>query len=638
MTLLPLAVVSIAAALLLLRGRALWRWAACELGAWLLLGALMLLARPLGIAIDARLAIVAFAVLKLAMLFAFVAFARDVRWSANRAALAALLIYGLVILAMIPFPIDGDEPFYLLMTESIVKDHDLDLANQYRDLAHSATHRRDLVPQYGDRIGPHGERYSRLEPFLPLLMAPGFALAGLSGALLTIALFGALLVRSTIRLFEDEGISDATARQLFPLVAFGPPIVFYAARIWPEVPAAFCFVEAVRGVRQRRAARWATALLGLVLLKLRFGLVAIALLLRQVGRSLQDGAPHPPLRGTFSPRAGRRIFVAIILVILLAIAFAFSAHQAWELLPSQPYAYLLGITGLAIDGAAGIAFQAPLYLLGLVALARWRTMPGGFRLGMSASLLYLIYLFPRTEWHGGWSPPLRYVVVFFPILALGVAALWERVAAGPKLVAAMWTVGLVIHGLAFPYRLFHIANGESPLGDWLGEQFHSDFSRLIPSTIRPNLAALVGGALLVVMLIVFRTGRTFTPAAAALLAGFLFATGLNPGDRVQFEDTHVTHNGGEMYPREYQPQRFLFTGGWIVRAGDSLNFRARDGRSRLRYQSARGATIELGARAYELPPTSGVEYRTIVVVVPRDGMNELQCLAGAANLDRMDHE
>jgi hypothetical protein len=654
MTLLPLAVVPIAAALLLLRGRALQQWAACELGAWLLLGALTLLARPLGIAIDARLAIVAFGVLKLAMLFAFVGFARDVRWSANRAALVALLIYGLVILAMVPFPIDGDEPFYLLMTESMVKDHDLDLANQYRDLAHSATHRRDLVPQVGDRIGPHGERYSRLEPFLPLLMVPGFALAGLSGALLTIALFGALLVRSTIRLFEDEGISDATARQLFPLIAFGPPIVFYAARIWPEVPAAFCFVEAVRGVRQRRAVRLVAALLGLVLLKLRFGLVAIALLLRQVplpargervapqapgeGRSLQDGAPHPPLRGTFSPRAGRRILVAAIVLALLAIAFAFSAHQAWELLPGQPYAYLLGITGLAIDGAAGIAFQAPLYLLGLIALARWRTMPSGFRLGMSASLLYLIYLFPRTEWHGGWSPPLRYIVVFFPILALGVAALWERVAAGPKLVAAMWTVGLVIHGLAFPYRLFHIANGESPLGDWLGEQFHSDFSRLIPSTIRPNLAALVVGVLLVVLLIVFRTGRTFTPAAAALLAGFFFATGLNPGDRVQFEDTHVTHSGGEMYPREYQPQRFLFTGGWIVRAGDSLKFRARDGRSRLRYQAARGATIELGARAYALPPTNGAEYRAIVVDVPSDGMNELRCLVGAANLDRMDHE
>jgi len=618
MTFLPLAAVSVAAALLLLRGRALWRWAGCEIGAWLLFGALALTARPLGVTVEPHLAVIAFAVANFAMLFAFVAFADDVRWSANRAAVVALMIYLLAIVgAMLPFPIDGDEPFYLLITESIVKDHDLDLANQYRDLAHSATHRLDLVPQYGDRVRPRGT-YSRLEPFLALLLAPGFAIAGLAGALATMALFGALLVRSTIRLFEDEGISDATARQLFPLIAFGPPIVFYAARIWPEVPAAWCFVEAVRGVRQRRAVRWGTALLGLVLLKLRFGLIAIVLLLR-----------------VWKPTLKRALIAAAIL-ILLAVAFALSAHKAWELRPGPPYFYLLGIAGLTVDGAAGIAFQAPLYLFGLIALARWRAMPSGFRLGMSASALYLIYLFPRTEWHGGWSPPLRYIVVFCPILALGAAALWERIDAGPKLVVTAWTLGLVVHGLAFPFRLFHIANGESPLGDWLGARFHSDFSRLIPSTIRPNLAALAGGIVVVVLLIVFRTGRTFTPAVAAVLVALFFVEGRRPGDRIQFEDTHVTHLGGEMYPREYQPQRFLFTGGWIVRQGDAMKFLARAGRSRLRYQSARGATIAIASRTYALPPS--MEYRTIDVDVPAAGCIELRCLDGAANLERMDHE
>ena len=90
---------------------------------------------------------------------------------------------------------------------------------------------------------------------------PGYALGGLPGALAVIALFGALLARSTIRFLEDEGIADATTRALFPLIAFGPPIVFYATRIWPEVPAAFCFLEAVRGVRQRRPPRWIAATL-----------------------------------------------------------------------------------------------------------------------------------------------------------------------------------------------------------------------------------------------------------------------------------------------------------------------------------------------------------------------------------------
>src|ERR1051325_1296701 len=159
---------------------------------------------------------------------------------------------------------------------------------------------------------------------------------------------------------------------------------------------------------------------------------------------------------------------------------------------------------------------------------------------------------------------MRYVVVLFPILSLGVAALWERIAAGPKLAATAWTLGLLIHGLVFPYRLFHIADGQSPLGDWLGEQFRADFGRFIPSTIRPNLAALVAGLLLVPVRILFRGGRTFTPAVAAFLVAAFFIYGRRPGQRLQFEDTHATHVAGEPYPTEYQAQRFLFTGGWIV--------------------------------------------------------------------------
>src|SRR5258708_39602839 len=81
-------------------------------------------------------------------------------------------------------------------------------------------------------------------------------------------------------MFEDEGIDDATTRAVFPLIAFGPPIIFYAARLWPEVPGAWMFVEAVRGIRQQRAPRWMAGLLALVLLNRRFLLIAVVLLVR----------------------------------------------------------------------------------------------------------------------------------------------------------------------------------------------------------------------------------------------------------------------------------------------------------------------------------------------------------------------
>jgi hypothetical protein len=324
--------------------------------------------------------------------------------------------------------------------------------------------------------------------------------------------------------------------------------------------------------------------------------------------------------------------------LVIVVALVAASHRLRELVPESARAYPIGLFGLALDGAAGIAFQAPLYLFGLIALARWRSMPEGFRLGMASAALYVLALVPRSEWHGGWSPPLRYVVFLVPFLALGAAALYERIAPAPLAMAAVWTVGLVIHGAAYPWRLFHIANGENVAGEWLSKAYHADFSRLFPSFIRPNVAALVAGALLVVALVVFRTGRFVRPAIVAIAIVLLTIVGSRAGGRVDFEDAHVVHKGGELFPTEYQVARFVFHGGWIVRPGESMSFLAKAGPARVRYVSEGGATIQIGARAFVLAPTAPNTYAVAPVVVDREGRVELRCLAGTVNLDWMRHD
>jgi hypothetical protein len=623
-------VAAIGIPLVALCGRSLRRCFELQLATLTVFAGLAAFGRVLRIEVDPYLALVAAGALFVAIPLGFVAFSAETRWSANRAFVIAAIVYALMIPLQLRTPIDGDEPYYLLMTESLVRDHDLDLTNQYRNVAHSDSGRPDLVPQPGDPRGPHGEQYSRHEPFLPILLMPGYAVAGLPGALAVMALFGALLARSTIRFLEDEGISDETARALFPLIAFGPPVVFYAARIWPEVPAALCFLETVRGIRQRRPPRWIAALFALVLLKIRFGLLAAGLLIRVLRTKRQV--------------AIAAAVVAVPLVIAWLISGnAMNTHSIRELLPSGAIFYWLGLFGLILDGAAGILFQAPLYALAVLGLARWRSMPEGFRLGMSASLLYVLYLIPRSEWHGGWSPPLRYIVVLMPILALGAAVVWERIGAGTRAVVALWTVMLVIHGAAFPWRLFHLATGENFIGESLSTIWHSDFSRLMPSFIRPNVAAIVGSIALVLSLAGFaliRTKRQLPNLAPLILAVLLFAAftyGRLPGDRIEFEDAHVVHTGGEIFPAEWTVARFLYQGGWIVRRGDALSFLARAGRSTVRYQSQTGATIEVSGHAFVFPPT-GSKYGYLPLTLATTGRAELRCIDGSANLDWMRHD
>jgi hypothetical protein len=604
---------------LILRGRTLTNCLLVEL-ALVILGAAWW---RIGIDIDpVFLGVVLDAVL-LAVVLLFIARGEHVRWSAGRAAMLALIIYGLCVPAMLQTPIDGDEPYYLLLTESLIHDHDLDLRNQYQQ-GTSASGRTDLQPMPGDPVGKHGEQYSRHEPFLPALMVPGYALAGLPGAIATIVLFGALLVRSTLRMMEDEGVSDRTCRLVFAFVAFGPPLIFYSIRIWPEVPAAFCFVEALRGMRQGRSRRWVPALLALVLLKLRFIFVGGLLVLRS-----------------------RRTRLVALLVIPMAIFWlvsgsASSVHTWRELLPGTAAAYLRGLFGLLLDGMSGLVFQAPFYILGVIALTRWRSMPETFRTGCSASALYVFYLLPRAEWHGGWSPPLRYIAFLCPVLALGAAVLLERSEAVRAWLApiALVTFALVVHGLAFPWRLFHIADGQNPAGEFLSLLHGSDFSRLFPSLIRPNHAALVGAVAALVVLAAAATRRVSLPAplVAPLLAVVLCLAaiaGRQPGVRIDFEDAHVTHEGGRLFPVEYTISRFLYDGGWTLDPGNSLSFLARQGPSILRYSSKRGAMIQLAGRAYPLPPA---DRGAIRVELSRSGRTTLRALEGEVTLDRMEHE
>ncbi|HET8774895.1 MAG TPA: hypothetical protein VFP80_13930 [Thermoanaerobaculia bacterium] len=625
--------------LVVLRGRTLLRYFGVDAATWLF--AWIVWRRLPGF--DPDLALGTLAVLKLATFSLFLAAGEQVRWSANRAALLAAIVYAIAIPAMLAKPIDGDEPFYLLVTDSVTRDFDLDLANQYRARIAGQWERGDVVPQLGDPVGRKGEQYSRHEPFLALLMIPGYLLAGLYGAIATIALFGVLLARSTVRWMEDEGIAETSIRGVFPFFAFAPPVLFYATRIWPEVPAAFFFVEALRGVRSQRAKRWMPAVLGLVLLKLRFVLVAVGIVARDrwpVARAFWSRRNSP---GHWQRATGNALLVLLILAVPLVVVWfitgdPMNVHTWRELVPMNPMSYVIGLCGLLVDGMSGLLFQAPFYLFAIVALTSWKTTPPGFRTGLLASLLYVFYLIPRGEWFGGWAPPLRYLVFLMPVLALGIASVWEKLPRETIALVSAWTIGLVIHGVAYPWRLFHEFTGENAVGEWLSSVYHTDFSRLFPSFVRLNAAAWLG--LLIVLLFGVRRQHLRFLNAGLLLATLALALALafrvaqQPGRTVHFEDAHVTHQGGKLYPDQHTVMRTAFAGGWVLEANQSATFLAREGTHTLHFITGLGATFELAGNAYSVPADE--RYQTITVKIPKAGPATLKVLSGAINVDRMD--
>ena len=73
----------------------------------------------------------------------------------------------------------GDEPHYLVITQSLLRDGDVRIENNHQQEHYPEYYDSALKPDFMQR-GTDGEIYSIHAPGVSALVLPGFALAGLS--------------------------------------------------------------------------------------------------------------------------------------------------------------------------------------------------------------------------------------------------------------------------------------------------------------------------------------------------------------------------------------------------------------------------------------------------------------------------
>ena len=130
----------------------------------------------------------------------------------------------------------GDEPHYLIISQSLIKDGDLKIENNYRQRDYREYWGGDLRPDYMKR-GIDGEIYSIHAPGLPVLLLPVYAMAGYAGSLLVLSFLAALTTRAVFDLTAAL-TSSRTALVTALAVCFTVPFVPYAWLIFPEIPGA----------------------------------------------------------------------------------------------------------------------------------------------------------------------------------------------------------------------------------------------------------------------------------------------------------------------------------------------------------------------------------------------------------------
>ena len=84
----------------------------------------------------------------------------------------------------------GDEPHYLVITQSLLRDGDLKIENNHQRGDYREYFAGDLAP-HSVRRGRNGEIYSIHAPGVPALIAPAFAIAGYHGAVVFLILLSA---------------------------------------------------------------------------------------------------------------------------------------------------------------------------------------------------------------------------------------------------------------------------------------------------------------------------------------------------------------------------------------------------------------------------------------------------------------
>ena len=417
----------------------------------------------------------------------------------------------------------GDEPHYLMVTESLLRDRDLTLERDYAEKRYLPFHDDPLEPHYRVR-GKGGEIYSLHAVGLSVLILPAYALGGYPAASLFMALLSALLALAVRELIRTRWESDGLAEGVGWTVALSPPLVHYAGLVFTEVPAALAVALALQ--RRRRGATGPALAVGLALaclpwLNVRYAALAGILLVYGL---VSESAP-----GERAALAAPSIVSAAGIATYHFVLYGFfDPRRVYGRRPELALGTLPeGLPGLLLDQEFGLLVYAPVFALAL---------PGAFRLWqkdrrqcVAALALVGAVLATAGTWHmwrGGWNPPARFLVPLVAVLALlAGGALRRGLTAGAALLVG-WSVWIGLTGATDPRLVHRDRDGTAPI--FRAASGADEWTRLLPGYVladpdRRRLALVWAVALLASL--PWRTRRPSAGRMAVAALGFLAAAG-----------------------------------------------------------------------------------------------------------------
>jgi len=427
----------------------------------------------------------------------------------------------------------GDEPHYLVISHSLLVDHDVQIENN-----HTARHYADfspgILPPHFLRRGANGAIYSIHAPGLPALLLPFYAAGGQWGALVFMVLAAALAARAVFDLAERL-TSPTVAAVTWAAVTFSIPFGLQSGLVFPEIPAALVMAWSAQWLWARvpdRAAPWVWrgAALGLLpWLHTKFALLTVAVAVwMAIKIRWRPGLAAAFLLPIAGSAAGWLLFFYLVYGTPNPTVVYGYAQGAGLALSNVPR----GLLGLFLDQEYGLLVYSPVYALAVA--GAWTMVRRRDLRWPAVALVTTIAAFVAATtqyymWWGGTSVPARFLVPVLPLVAPLVAVAVHQIRShGARALAAL-VVGLSIATFALVVAdpgaelMYNDRDGTGRLLELL--QARVPLTATLPSFIAPDwvaqlprLAAWIAAALAAVGITMLARRRQAGPMASAVLA------------------------------------------------------------------------------------------------------------------------
>ncbi len=326
----------------------------------------------------------------------------------------------------------GDEPHYLMVMESLVRDGDLDLQNNYDRQDWRRFHERSvLTPQDEEPLDERGRRISRHPVGVSILALPAYYLVGRSGVAAFLALTASAAVVFVLLALEAMGFARETVLRVGWVSLISSPLWMFSGNQFPETPAALGWAAALWAASRKRWAISGLLACSTLWLHPRNGFVLAGILAVGLGLCLFQ----PDTRS----KAVRWAAGGVLPVAALAM-FLWHLFGAWN--PLVLYGprieggfharyFLTQVLGHLTDQESGLWIYYPVFLaIPAGVAAAYRTGPRrAFLLGgaLSAALIGLGGYF-----YLGGPPPTRFLVSLTPFFLVAAAYAFRSVERHPR--------------------------------------------------------------------------------------------------------------------------------------------------------------------------------------------------------------